>query len=235
MVDLTDKISEYQPSDGTVALINSLQIVMIASVAGGGKNTITEALVAEGGFERIITNTTRSPRENHGVMEVDGQDYHFMSYDQAEQLINARSFVEVKNVHDNIYGSTAAEFQRIKDKGLAAIGDVDVQGVDEYLGLKPDVTAIFLLPPSVDTWLARLSNRYGDLDEHAGELTIRYKSAYEEIQHVLADERYVIVINDDLDTTLKRVRSIVDGRVKHNSDYAEAVAEHLLEFIKTKI
>lgn len=234
-MNLADKIANYKPGEDTVALLNSLPIVMIASVAGGGKNTITEALVAEGGFERIITNTTRSPRENHGVMEVNGQDYHFMSHDQAEQMIDDRSFVEVKYVHDNIYGSTAVEFQRIKDKGLAAIGDVDVQGVDEYLGLKPDVTAIFLLPPSVDTWLARLSSRYGDLDAHADELVIRYRSAYDEIQHVLADERYIIVINDDLDTTLNRVRSIVDGRVKHNSDYAEAVAEHLLEYLKSRI
>lgn len=234
-MDLADKIAAYKPGEDTVVLINSLPIVLVASVAGGGKNTITGTLVKEGGFERIVTNTTRSPRKNHGVMEIDGQDYHFITRRQAEEFIDQRSFVEVKNVHDNIYGSTTAEFQRIKDKGLAAIADIDVQGVDEYLDLKPDTKAIFLLPPSVETWLARLSARYGDLDAHADELSVRFKSAYDEINHVMKDQRYVIVINDDLETTLERVRAIVSGKVKNNSEYAEAVAEHLLEFLKAKI
>jgi guanylate kinase len=232
---LAAKIADYKPSGETVKLINSLPIVLVASIAGGGKDTITRALVKEGGFERIVTNTTRAPRENNGVMEIDGREYHFMSHEQAEQLVNDRSFVEVKKVHDNIYGSTATEFARIRDKGLTAITDVDVQGVDEYLNLKPDTVAIFLLPPSVETWLARLSERYGDLAEYGDELAIRYKSAYDEINHVLKDPRYVIVINDDLETSLQRVRSIVEGRVAHNSEYAQAVAEHLLEFLKTKI
>jgi guanylate kinase len=232
---LAAKIAAYKPSEQTIELINSVPIVLIASMAGGGKDTITKALVKEGGFARIVTNTTRPPRENNGVMEVDGREYHFMSHAQAEQLINHRSFIEVKKVHDNIYGSTAEEFARIKEQGLTAITDVDVQGVDEYLKLKPDTIAIFLLPPSVETWLSRLSQRYGDLEAHSEELAVRYKSAYDEINHVLQDPRYVIVINDDLETTLQRVRAIMEGKVTRESEYAEAVAEHLLEFLKSKI
>lgn len=233
--ELAAKIEAYTPSEDTVALVRSMPLVLIASVAGGGKNTITEAMVKSGGFTRLITNTTRQPRENHGVMEVDGQDYHFMSLEEAEELINNRSFVEVKKVHDNVYGSTAAEFQRIHDTGTTPVADIDVQGVDEYLNLKPDTKAIFLLPPSVDTWLSRLSSRYGNLDEHRDELKIRFQSAYAEVKHVQRDSRYIIVINDDLETTLRRVQGVVEGTITHNSEYADVVAEHLLEFLESKI
>lgn len=233
--ELAAKIKDYSPSEETIKLVRSVPLVLVASVAGGGKNTITEAMVHDGEFTRIVTNTTRPPRENHGVMEVDGQDYHFMNLEEAEELIANRSFVEVKKVHDNVYGSTASEFQRIHETGTTAVADIDVQGVDEYLNLKPDTKAIFLLPPSVDTWLARLSTRYGNLEDHSVELKTRFQSAYAEVKHVQQDDRYIIVINDDLETTLRRVQGVVQGTVTHNSEYADVVAEHLLEFLETKL
>jgi guanylate kinase len=228
---LEEKITQYQPSDDTVRKINETPLVLIASVVAGGKDTVTTEMVRLGGYQRIITNTSRAPRANEGVMEQEGVEYHFMDLARAEQLVDDQAFVEVKYVHGNVYGSTIAEFEHIESDGKIAIGDVDVQGLAEYLAIKPDTHAIFLLPPSVDTWLARLTKRYGNLDDHAEEITKRFRSARDEINTVMADKRFIIVVNDDLATTVERILDIVSGEAQATSEYAEAVAEHLLDFL----
>lgn len=234
-MNLEQKISAYKPKPETVRLIKPTKLVLVSSVVAGGKNTVAHELVRRGGYQEFITNTSRSPRTNEGQMEQDGIEYHFMSLKQAEKLVDERAFVEVKFVHGNVYGSTSAEFARIAETGDVAIGDVDVQGVTEYLAVKPDTHAIFLLPPSVATWLSRLEKRYGDLEKHSRELDIRFKTAYEEILHVQSDKRFVLVINDDLDTTALRIQAVVNGTSTETSDYANAVTEHLLDFLKTKL
>jgi guanylate kinase len=229
---LEDKIKQYKPSPETIRKINEASLVIVASVVAGGKNTVTTEMIRRGGYRQIITNTTRAPRANEGVMETDGVEYHFMSLEQAEKLIDEQAFVEVKYVHGNVYGSTIAEIEQITSHGEIAIGDVDVQGVTEYLAMKPDTHAIFLLPPSVETWLARLTKRYGNLEDHAEDLAVRYQSALSEIQHVMSDQRFIVVINDDLETTVERIHGIVSGETHETSEYAAAVAEHLLDFLK---
>ena len=232
---LKEKIDNYVPDQKTVDRLSSIPVVLLASVVAGGKNTVAMELVKRGGYSRFVTNTTRAPRANEGVMEVDGIDYNFMDMETAESLVDAKEFVEVKYVHGNVYGSTMDGFIKAADGGNIAIGDVDVQGVDEYLGIKPDIHAIFLLPPSVDTWLARLAKRYGDLDEHADEIKKRFRTAYNEIKHVQADKRYILVINDDLETTVERIHDIIADKKTETSEYAEAVTEHLLDYLKSEI
>lgn len=232
---IQEKINSYKMSPQTLRLIQDTRLLLIASVTGGGKDTVVREMLKENGFYRIITHTTRQPRSNHGIKEQDGVEYHFVSLETAEKLIDQQAFVESKYVHGNIYGTSAAEFEVAKNKGLTAITDIDVQGVTEYLDVKSDTHAIFLLPPSVDTWLQRLGQRYGDLDRHADEMAMRFKSAYDEIKHIQADERFVLIVNDDLPTTVERVHGVLDGSVVRTSGYADKVTEHLLDFITTKI
>jgi guanylate kinase len=232
---LEEKINQYKPSSETIQKVNQLTLVIVASVVAGGKNTVTAEMIRRGGYRQIITNTTRAPRANEGVMETDGVEYHFMDLEKAEQLIDDRAFVEVKYVHGNVYGSTIAELEQITRDGDIAIGDVDVQGVTEYLAIKPDTHAIFLLPPSVDTWLARLTKRYGNLDDHADDLATRFQSAISEITHVMSDKRFIMVVNDDLGTTVDRIHEIVSGETHETSEYAEAVATHLLDYLHNQL
>jgi guanylate kinase len=232
---IQEKITAYKMSAETLALIKSTKLLLISSITGGGKDTVVREVLKDEGFYRIITHTTRQPRSNHGVKEVDGVDYHFVTLEQAEKLIDEKAFVETKYVHGNIYGTTAAEFEVARSRKLNAVTDIDVQGVTEYLDVKPDTHAVFLLPPSVNTWLQRLEKRYGDLDRHAEEVSKRFRSAYEEIRHIQADERFVLIINDDLATTVARVNGVLDGTVVRTSGYADKVTEHLLDFLQAKI
>lgn len=219
----------------SLALVRQTPLLLLASIAGGGKDTVTKELLAGDDYHGIVTHTTRAPRINHDVMEQDGKDYHFITVEKAQQLLEDKKYIEAKYVHGNVYGTSAAEIQLAKDSGKIAVTDIDIQGVVEYLAVKSDTHAIFLLPPSVDTWLSRLGNRYGDLAEHEDEIHKRFVTAHTEISHILEDKRFILIVNDDLETTVARVKGVVAGTVTETSDYAEKIAEHLLDYLKTKI
>jgi guanylate kinase len=235
-MNLEQMVADYQMSAAALALVKKARLMLIAGVVGGGKDTVVKELVKTGTFHRIVTHTTRSPRANHGVMETDGLDYHFINLDQARQLIQDKAFVETKYVHGNIYGTSVAEVAEAFDHNEVAVTDIDVQGVTEYLNVKPETHAVFLLPPSVDTWLDRLSKRYeGNLEAHQEELQKRFKTAYDEIKHIQADKRFILIINDDLETTVKRVLEVLEGTVSRTSGYADKVTEHLLDYLESQI
>jgi guanylate kinase len=129
-----------------------------------------------------------------------------------------------------------AEYEAARSEGRVAIADIDVQGVDEYLDMKPDTHAVFLVPPSGEVWFERLSGRYGgNLEEHRGDLETRMRSALRELKHVTKDSRYIVLVNDDLDSTVKRVEEIVSGEVKHTSEMGHEAAEELLGFIGSQL
>lgn len=228
-------INSYRPAEDALELVRSTKLLLIAGIVGGGKNTVINELLNDERYHLIISHTTRAPRENHGVLERDGEDYHFRSLEDVQRMLTDRAFVEAKYVHGNVYGTSTAELQLVHDAGKIAVTDIDIQGVVEYLDIKPDTHAIFLIPPSIETWLSRLERRYGALDSHQEEIQKRFKTAYDEITHIMEDRRFILVVNDDLTTTVERISKIVDGERDQTSEYAYTIAEHLLEYLRSRI
>lgn len=222
-------------SDEAKQLLRDTKLLLIAGVTGGGKNTVINEIIKSDDYHLVVSHTTRAPRVNHGELEQNGVDYYFIDSSEAQRMVSDKAFIEVKYNHGNVYGTSAAELQTAHDDRKVAATDVDVKGLVEYLDVKPDTHAIFLLPPSVETWLTRLARRYGDLDEHREEIAKRFQTARAEIKHIQADERFVLVINDDLATTVERVEGVLNGSVVRTSEYAQAVTEHLLEYIDSRI
>lgn len=234
-MNLEQVIANYQMSPEASELVQQTKLLLIAGIVGGGKNTVINEMLKNRDYHEIISHTTRAPRLNHDVMERNGVDYHFITPEQAEKLLTDKAFIEVKYVHGNVYGTSAAELRRAHEANKVAVTDVDVHGLTEYLDIKPDTHAIFLLPPSVETWLSRLERRYGNLEEHQAEITKRFQTAYQEISHIKQDPRFILVVNDDLETTVDRVTQIVRGERDHTSDFALTIADHLLDFLKSRI
>jgi guanylate kinase len=232
---LEESIDNYQMSEETAELVRATRLLLVAGIVGGGKNTVINELLKGSEYHEIVSHTTRAPRNNHGVMEKDGIDYHFVTLEQAEQLVKEKAFVETKYVHGNVYGTSATELQTAHNNNKIAVTDIDIRGVVEYLDIKPDTHAIFLLPPSVETWLARLERRYGNLEDHQEEINKRFKTALEEITYIQQDKRFILVVNDDLETTVERIEQIVAGERDHTSEFAATITEHLLEYISGRL
>jgi guanylate kinase len=238
MNTLAELISHYQPTDSTVELVRSTKIALLVGISGAGKDTVKRELLKMADYRDIISHTTRPPRTNNGIDEVEGVDYHFVSNEAAERMVRDHEFVEAKLVHGTVvYGTSVAELQSAYQEHRIAITDIDVQGVAEYKELSPQVVALFILPPDFSTWRARLAQRYRTEAEFQAEWAKRRDSAIDELTHALEVPYYHFIINDELDHTVQIADEIAHKPdVFHRKDdEARLRARDLLEAIKISL
>jgi guanylate kinase len=226
----------YTPTAETTELIQSSKITLLVGISGAGKDTIKRKLLEKEGYRDIVSHTTRVPRMNNGVIETDGDDYHFISNDLATEMINNKAFIEVKFVHDTVYGTSADEVKYAHDENKIAVTDIDVQGVEEYKDISRDVVAIFILPPSYAVWRERLQQRYATIEEFEAEWPKRRTSAIMELEKALFVPYYHFIINDDLDRSVRIVDEIAHQGDLFNrkDDEARLLARDILAEIQAR-
>jgi guanylate kinase len=235
-ISLTSKLATYQPAASTAELIKKTPILLLVGPTGAGKDTLKDKLLAEGNYHHIISHTTRPPRINHGIIEQDGREYHFIDMDTAAKMLDDHALIEAKIYSGNLYGTSIAEIQAAHDEAKIAMTDIEVQGVAEYKTLDPGVMAIFLLPPDFETWQKRLQRRYGDVVD-AKDYRRRLQTALEEIEQLLNTDYYIALINDDLTTTFKQVQTLTASKTHEQPDdsAARAVAKRLATDIQAHL
>jgi guanylate kinase len=161
-------------------------LFIISGPAGSGKTTICDGLMEKENLQRIVTSTTRSPRQG----EIDGLDYHFLNSQDFEIKISEDAFYEYATVHNNYYGTQKADIIKPVLSGQNLLLNIDVQGaktitekasVDEVL--KGHIVTIFIMPPSLEELDARLRNRGTDSDEEIERRLIVARSEMEQQKH----------------------------------------------------
>jgi guanylate kinase len=186
--------------------------VVLAATSGTGKTTLAHSLVAGvGRFVFSVSATTRSPRKG----EVDGVDYHFVDRAGFEAMVEQGDLVEWAEVHGRLYGTPGAELERAAARGEHVVLDIDVQGARQIKARISDAKLIFVLPPDVDTLMARLTGRGTETPETVAR---RLRTALQELQAV--EEFDYVVVNDDLERCLDAIRAIVAGKVRPGSTEA---------------
>jgi guanylate kinase len=176
--------------------------VVLAAPSGTGKTTLAHRLVHDSPrYVFSVSATTRAPREG----EVDGVDYHFLPERGFEDRIEAGAFAEWARVHDRLYGTLRSELDAAAERGEHVVLDIDVQGARQIREAVPSAILIFVLPPSVDIMMDRLTRRG---TEDARSIARRLRSAVAELQAV--PEFDYVVVNDALDECLADIRAIVE-------------------------
>jgi len=236
---LEEKIQNYHTSETAKQLIRQTKIVLLVGVSGAGKDTIKHKLLDRGGYHHIVSHTTRPLRLNQGVMETDGVEYHFIDLPTAEAMIDNHGYIEVNHYSGNVYGTSVAEIQLAHDEGKAAITDMEVQGVDEYMQIAPQsVKPIFILPPNYEVWQERLNRRYVASDAIVSDnITKRLKTSEFELEQALAKNYFYFVINDDIDQAVAAIEEIVhspDNASAYRSEESKDLARSLLADVSAK-
>ncbi len=187
--------------------------VILSAPSGGGKTTIARALLARrDDIGYSVSCTTRAPRAG----EVEGRDYYFLSRRAFIERQERGDFAESAEVHGNLYGTLQAEVDRVLAAGRHVMMDIDVQGALQFRRAFPESVTVFVLPPSGEVLLERLRERD---TESGGQLVARLQSALQELQAV--DEYQYVVVNDDLDTAVELVSSIIDAEVASRDRVAD--------------
>ena len=188
------------------SLVHRTCPVVLSAPSGAGKTTIARALVEA--VEDVVFSVSATTRPARGH-EVDGVDYHFLSEADFRVMIEADELVEWAEVHGHLYGTLRKGIQSALEEGRFLILDVDVQGAMQMRERVPDSVLVFVLPPSADALVERLTERGTEGEDN---VTERIENACSELEQ--ASRFDYIVVNENLDQAIDEVRSIVlaEGR-----------------------
>ena len=176
-------------------------LVIVSAPSGTGKTTVVERLVRVTDRLKLSRSyTSRAPRGD----EADGVDYNFVSRAAFERMIAGGEFLEHADVFGNLYGTHAGDTTRCLESGDDVVLVIDVQGARKVRATGLPHVAVFVLPPSYDVLEKRLRGRSKDSDEA---IRRRLEVAREEVSAF--DQYDYVVINDELESCVERIRSIV--------------------------
>jgi guanylate kinase len=178
-------------------------LIILSSPSGAGKSTLARRLMTwDPSLAFSVSSTTREMRTE----EVDGKDYFFVDEAKFKQQVSDGDMLEHAHVFGKFYGSPKGPVEAAISKGQDVLFDIDWQGAQQILNsaLQKHVLSIFILPPSIVELQRRLEGRGQDAAETIGK---RMQKSWDEISH-WSGYNYVL-INDDLDTTENKLKSIV--------------------------
>src|SRR4051812_13471578 len=144
--------------------------------------------------------TSRPARQG----ETDGVDYNFVTRERFERMAADREFLEWADVFGNLYGTCAADTERMLAGGDDVVLVIDVQGARKVRAQGIETRTVFVMPPSFAVLEKRLRGRSKDSE---AAIQRRLQVARDEVASFAEYE--FIVINDEVTGAVDRLRGIV--------------------------
>ena len=184
-------------------------LLVVSGTSGAGKSTVVNRLLAEDArFARAITATTRARRGD----EKDGVHYHFLAEPAFRDGLARGDFLEHADVYGRLYGTPRQSVETVLHGGRHCVLVVDVQGVRSLTGdeapqgLASRMRTVFVKTKDLAELERRLRAR-GEDDEAA----IERRLAAARAEEAEADGYDLVLVNDDLDQAVARLRAFVEG------------------------
>ena len=177
-------------------------LLVLSSPSGAGKTTITRRLVSEDpALTLSISVTTRPMRPG----EIDGRDYRFIDQRRFDQMVEQEELLEHARVFGNCYGTPRQPIEAALAAGHDVVGDLDWQGTQQLAGkVRPDLVAVFVLPPNAAALEERLRARAQD---SASVVAARMAKSAEEMSHW--PEYDYVIVNNTVEDSVAQARAIV--------------------------
>ncbi|MCU1569871.1 MAG: gmk [Naasia sp.] len=173
-------------------------LVVLAGPTAVGKGTVS-AHIRDNHPEVLlsVSATTRPPRPG----EIEGVTYYFVDDARFDQMIEAGEFLEWATVHNAFrYGTPRAPIMQALASGKSVLLEIDLQGARQVREAFPEARLVFLLPPSWDELVRRLTGRG---TEDGDEQDRRLQTA--KVELAAQDEFDYKVVNSDVATAAREV------------------------------
>jgi guanylate kinase len=179
------------------------RLVVLAGPTAVGKGTVSQHIRAHYPDVLLsISATTRPPRPG----EVDGQHYYFVSDAEFDRMIADGEFLEWATVHNAYrYGTPRPPIDRALAAGRSVLLEIDLQGARSVREAMPEALLVFLLPPSWEELVRRLTGRG---TEGPAEQARRLETAKVELQ--AQDEFDVKVVNREVGQAAHEVVELLE-------------------------
>ncbi len=184
-------------------LLTRSLLIILSGPSGAGKDAVlTRMKKPDCPLEYITTVTTRPQR----AKERDNIDYHFVSRERFQEMLENKELLEWANVYGNWYGVPNKPVKEALGKGQDIIIKVDVQGAATIKKVLPQAVFIFLIPSSMEELIVRLKQRH---TESPFDLALRIKTAEEEIKQLPLFDYVVMNKQDKIDLAVSDIKAII--------------------------
>ncbi len=193
---------------------------MVSGPSGVGKSSVIDGVLERTGAGFSVSATTREARPG----EVDGEDYIFVSEEGFDELVAAEALLEWAEYGGNRYGTPRDPVLERLRVGDHVVLDIENLGAHQVKAGFPEAVLVFIVPPSLAELERRLRHRGDTSAEH---IERRLSVATEQIEDATVNfDR--LVVNDDLETAISQVVSILSGPTP-NGDPVGASDDHTEE------
>ena len=181
--------------------MNKGKLFVISGPSGAGKSTVIARLLKRlDNTYFSISATTREPRRG----ERNDIDYHFVSREEFERMIECDELLEWAEYVGNYYGTPAGPVDEKLSAGYDVIRDIETQGAASVMKKRPEAIGIFLFPGSFEILEQRLRARGTDSEE---KVLKRLDQARRECEKV--DMYQYVIINDRVETAADEAVAIM--------------------------
>jgi guanylate kinase len=197
IAEFRELLADYKLSPSAAKTLEQVKLVLLVAPTATGRNATISELLKRAGYYFIVSDTTRKPRMNNGILEESGREYWFRSEEEMLEEIRRGEFLEAAIIHNQqVSGISIRELDKARKQKKIAVTDAEIAGAENATHLKPDTIAMFMLPPSFEEWQRRIALRGTmELDEYKRRMT----SACKEFEAALSHAYYRFVINESVE------------------------------------
>lgn len=172
-------------------------LLIISGPSGVGKTTITRGVEREIRGSVFSVSATTRPKTD---ADVEGVDYHFVTDDEFQDMVDADEFLEWADVFGKRYGTPRDWVVEQLARGRLVILEIDVDGARQVKARVPRAFGMFILPPSEEVLLERLRSRKREDED---QIQKRFAEAKREIAEARASGVYdAYIVNEDLNRAI---------------------------------
>lgn len=182
------------------------KLVVLAGPTAVGKGSVSAHIREHHPEVQLsVSATTRKPRPG----EIDGVHYYFVSDEEFDRMIAAGELLEWAVVHNSYrYGTPRPPIDEALAAGKRVLLEIDLQGARSVRRVMPEARLIFLLPPSWEELVRRLTGRG---TENVEEQQRRLATARTEL--AAQDEFDAKVVNREVGQAAAEVVELMDAPI----------------------
>ena len=175
----------------------SAKLIVVSGPSGVGKSSVVSWIRSNNDDVWVsVSMTTRAKRPD----EVDGREYFFVTREVFQQTIDDGQMLEWAEFAGNLYGTPATAVSEKLSSGKTVILEIELQGARQVRKIFPEAVLVFLMPPSWQALVDRLTGRGTETPE-----VIERRLEVAKIELAAEAEFDISLINHEVESTAREL------------------------------